>query len=446
MNSTQIMKRIYEIQTVSSKNEKVEMLQGLLQDGHARKIFVATYHPLRTYGVDLHESPITDGTSHFCEYTFELLNALESRKLSGNAANAAVTAHLMTLTKESSELFFRILRHTMYAGFDVKSINAAYHDLIPTYPYMRCSTPKQVPLHKLPWHEGVYVQEKYDGMFVNVTARPDGQVEIVTRQGQKFPRTDLFSADKFKHNVRYSGELLVMCEEDGKPLPREVGNGILNSLLKGGELSFTDHLKLVVWDGVEGVQDARPYCMRYEDLKGIEYTGFESSVEIAPTGAVYKLDDALAIYNDVVASGKEGVVLKTRMGIWKDGTSKEQVKLKMEFDCDLEIIGFRPGKAGTKLGGRIATLTMASYDGKVVVEVPIKGEKMRNAVEANREEWTHQIMTVKSNGITQMNDEGVRSLVHPRFVEAEYRSDKETADTLDDVLNALSAANGVTND
>ena len=58
-------------------------------------------------------------------------------------------------------------------------------------------------------------------------------------------------------------------------------------------------------------------------------------IEVIETQIVYSMDKAQAFYRNMIASGKEGAVLKNPTAVWRDGTSKEQVKLKLVCDCDL---------------------------------------------------------------------------------------------------------------
>ena len=120
--------------------------------------------------------------------------------------------------------------------------------------------------------------------------------------------------------------------------------------------------------------------------------------------------------------------------IWKDGTSKYQIKLKVEFDVDLVVYAIGQGKPDTKLDGRPATLQTKSSCGQLYVNVTIKNEKMRDIVEGDPDDWIEKIITVRSNDImTPTERKGTYSLFLPRMVEAVYRLDKFDADDLDEI-------------
>ncbi|MDW5334816.1 DNA ligase, partial [Acinetobacter baumannii] len=70
---------------------------------------------------------------------------------------------------KSGELLIRILRKDLRAGFSDATINKVVPDLIPVFPYQRCSLPSEVKLKAWPWKDGIYLQEKADGMFANGT-------------------------------------------------------------------------------------------------------------------------------------------------------------------------------------------------------------------------------------------------------------------------------------
>ena len=53
---------------------------------------------------------------------------------------------MTALSKESAELFWRIITKDLRAGFEASTTNKAIKGLIPTFPYMRCSLPNDMKL------------------------------------------------------------------------------------------------------------------------------------------------------------------------------------------------------------------------------------------------------------------------------------------------------------
>jgi len=77
---------------------------------------------------------------------------------------------------------------------------------------------------------------------------------------------------------------------------------------------------------------------------------------------------------------------------------------------------------------------METRDGLLSVNVAVKNEKLRDAIDANRADFTDRIWTVRFNEITEPSDSNpLHSLFLPRMVEDWYRSDKSDADSLPEV-------------
>ncbi|RRR12931.1 DNA ligase, partial [Enterobacter hormaechei] len=105
------------------------------------------------------------------------------------------------------------------------------------------------------------------------------------------------------------------------------------------------------------------------------------------THVVHSLSETYDHFFNVLMQGKEGLVIKHPEGHWRDGTSKHQVKLKLDADCELEVVSINPGKVGSKNQGRAGALHCKSACGQVIVDVAIKNEKMRDEVDANPSDW-----------------------------------------------------------
>lgn len=448
MNSTDILKAIDAIASTPSKNEKEALVKTHVADADFCRVLEYAYNPFKTYG--LRQMPETLGdncNNDFDEGTFELLDDLIARRLTGNAAIEAVRGELTALNKASADLLVRIIRKDLRAGFSESTINKAKKGLIPEFPYMRCSLPKDAKLDE--W-ELYITQEKADGMFANVDYEENGLVSIRSRQGTEFPM-DKFPqivADVQKHlepGNQHHGEFLVM--RDGKILPREIGNGIMNSVVNGGDFELGDTPIYMVWDQIplEYIKSKGKYEVGYRKrLHGLVEqlrTTSNSTVMLIPTKVVRSKAEAYAFAGELMKRGKEGAIVKHPDAIWKDGTSKEQVKIKLEFEVDLEIEGIVPGNVGTKNEGRAGSFACRSSDGLLKVDVTVKNEALRDRVDANPNEFIGKIIPVTANDIMKPSESNeLHSLFLPRMTEADYRKDKTVADSLNRILAIKEAA------
>lgn len=381
---------------------------------------------------------------------------LAKREVTGDAARDELAKVLGMLGEDDAEVLRRVVRRDLRCGVSESTANKVWKGLVPEYPYMRCCLPKHTKMDKFDWKGGVFSQLKADGMFANVNLYTDGGVELFSRSGSVFPM-DQFKglaeeiANTFVLGSQTHGEVLVM--RDGEILPREIGNGLLNSVLKGGEFADNEQPILLVWDQIP-LEEVYPgnkyntgYAKRYDRLyKQLHDDNEPRLIQMIPTKIVHSLEEAHEHYAEMLAEGYEGTIIKDRGAIWEDTTSKSQVKYKLEIDVDLEIVGFTEGNG--KNAGTFGAITCKTSDGELVVNVSgfkdkkQKGILTRQEISDMRDQLIGTIMTVKSNNLMKPTKSNPKySLFLPRF--AEFRADKTEADSLQRVIeqfeNAVSA-------
>ena len=436
-----IVSTIQALVATSSRTDKIAILKK--SDKLFQRFLVAAYDPVVSYGViqmpDVHGDQETlETVSGFV--LDELLPNLASRKLSGKAAQMAIEQVLLKLKAEDADALRNVIRKDLRCGINTGTINAAIKGLIFEPPYMRCSLKDKSNMKKWKWEDGIISQTKADGMFINAIVGPDG-VQWMTRNGQMFPEGSLGKVLNsealrvLKPNHVYMGELLVI---DGLTvLPREVGNGALNSVLKGGSFEPDQQPILKVWD-VVSVDEWRAGSSNYVynlRLVGCKLIPESQVISVIETRVVYDMQDAMAHYRELVANGEEGTILKHPDLLWKDGTSKDAVKLKVEADVDLLVVGYEQGKG--KFADMVGSLTCETADGGIRVNVSGFTDGMRKHITENVDQWIgNKVITVRANDI--MEADPVSSLFLPRFVEV--REDKDTPDTTAKVFEIFAAA------
>lgn len=459
MTSQDVFDLIERVAATSSKNEKESLVKEGCQSELFRRVMEATYNQLIAYNVGADTlAKITDdglfAVRGFDDQTWKILADLASGALSGNAAFEVIRGELAVLDKKSAQLFRRVLLKDMRAGFSESTVNKAHPGLVPEFPYMRCSLPDKSDMPKWDWTRGVFSQEKADGMFANVNHLPNGVVNIHTRQGSPFPAgvlAELESAVRatLLPSTQTHGELLVFVNNE--LAPREIGNGILNSLLAGGSLEPGQTVVLQAWDQIplEEVRSKNKFKIGYavrlralmEQLNSPKRLLAPNRITLAPTKIVRSKAEAIEHYREFLRKGKEGTILKHADAIWKDGTSKEQVKLKLEVDVDLVIKAIVPGRTGTKNEGRPGSLTCETSCGQLRVDVTVKNEALRNHIEDNPDDYIGRITAVRANMVMAPSESNeLHSLFLPRMVEAGYRTDKTVADSLEEVRAQFDAA------
>ncbi len=378
-----------------------------------------------------------------------LLHKLATRKLTGNDAREAVDCELRELVPEHRNVLRKVILKDLGCGVGATLVNKAFPGTLPVFPYMRCSLPDKSNFHKWGpevWAAGVYSDLKADGMFANLSTSEDGVVTILSRQGSKFPDGSLprlQASHAPLKGYRLDGELLVT--EQGAVLERQIGNGILNSLLSGGDLDPKYNVVYMAWDVVplsvakpKGKSET-PLRVRRELLNVMVRN--LPAIDVIEYEVVHSKEAAYAHYKRVLARGLEGTVAKSPEALWMDGDSKDQVKLKLEVPVELQVVGTVDGKATGKNAEMFGSLRCASADNLLEVDVSGFTDKVRSDLWARHQvgQLLGTVITVKANGLMEPSPSNDKhSLFLPRFVEE--RKDKDVADTLEGIREQFAAA------
>lgn len=443
-----ILNIINQVASTSSRKEKEAILTAHKDNELLKAVFKATYDTtisyyikkIPNYGIGNDTGSISLGSA------LMELNVLSGRILTGNDAVSHLENMLRKCILEDSEIVERIIQRDLKCGATASTANKIWKGLIPEFPYMRCSLPKDAKFNKWGWKKGVYSQLKADSMFCNVDIVSDTIVSLSSRNGTDIPLeqfstmiTELLS--KFPSNKRLSGELQVA--RNGKILPREIANGILNSVAKGGSFEEDDEPVYVAWD-ILPLDQAIPsgrikiaYSERFNELKSILEKSEQKLVQLIPTRIVYSLEEAYEHYFELIALDLEGTVIKDPDGDWFDGTSKEQIKLKVRFQVELEIVDFNPGEG--KNAATWGSMLCKSSDDLLRVNVNGRSDEMRLDFHNRRDSLIGQIITVESGVILPIGSrkDGRRSLFLPTFIE--LRDDKTEADSLPRIIEQFEA-------
>lgn len=425
------------IDVLSSDNSRLFKEQKIFEFGKLEPKFIQllkrTYSPSYVYGIKKFDKPETFGNLTLankwesCDF---LLTKLSKRMVTGNQAKQEVELFASCLTEKEFVVFQNLLKGDLRCGINVSSINKAFPGTIPEYPYMRCSLPSGSNMKKWNWEEGIYSQQKADGMFANILY-DKGRVTITSRNGTEFHLAEFkdFVDDftKIAPEGVYNGELLVI--ESNSILPREIGNGVLNSVLKGGSFKDNQIPFYFVWDCVV---NNIPYKDRFNSLRTLN----GRFVDIIPTKIVYSQIEAYEHYKYMVECGFEGTVLKNPNALWKDGTSKDQVKFKVEAEVDLVCKGFNPGNG--KNESLFGSMICESSCGRVQVNVSGFKDDLRKTIWESRDEWIGRIVTVRANSLMTSEPGKPNRLFLPRFVEE--RLDKTEADDYDKIVSIFDSA------
>jgi ATP-dependent DNA ligase len=365
------------------------------------------------------ENKITLGTA-----LNEIEAKLATRELRGIRAQNRVAWLLGNMHPDDQDVLRRVLGRNLKCGVSESTVEKIWSDLKLSYPCMLVSPIDSKT--KLSWP--MIAQTKMDGMRFNALVE-NGNVTYRSRSGKEL---DLFGAlDKdvlaltASENYVLDGELL-MVGPDGHPLDRKTGNGLLTKFQKGtGTAKIAEQIRAVVWDIIPLECFRKGICtIGYQERWRMLMTEKPGRIQVAPISIVNSMEEAQALYQQKLAEGEEGLVLKDPKGHWEDKRVKHQVKMKDELEADLLCVGYLAGTG--KYEGKIGSLLVETADGKVKSAVGTGLSDEHRSM--NPTEFVGKIVTVKYNAMITDKKTGVHSLFLPVFVEV--REDKHVPDSL----------------
>jgi len=420
-----------EKEAILKKNEKNAVLQ--------RVIFLALDPYTQFYQRKIPQyTSAKKNQADSLDSVLDSLNMLSSRQATGNAAIDYLAWLLSSLTEDDAKVLECVIQKDLDCGVQESTANKIWKDLIPSFPCMLASAFDQKLIDKVQFP--ALVQLKMDGMRFNaIVDAKTKTVEYRSRNGKEVQIDNWLMDEAFlamaknigMANVVFDGELLVV-DEAGKPLDRKTGNGILNKAVKGTiSEAESKQVRATIWDVIPLQYFRQGKCdVDYETRLATVVTSIDNLggnlkhlVSVVETTIADSLHKAQKLFETYHAAGQEGIILKTRDGIWEDKRAKHQIKFKGELECDLLCVGWEEGTGKNK--GKLGALVLTSSDGKINVSVGTGlTDQMRSTLTSKMVEG--KIVTVKYNARIN-NKKGEDSLFLPVFLE--IREDKTTADS-----------------
>lgn len=360
------------------------------------------------------------------------LQDLISRKVTGHAALIFIKNLMKSLeTDDEREMLRTVISKKMRIGASDKTINKIIPNLIYSHPYCRCSSMSKIDNATFP----AYSQEKLDGMYCDIVIE-DGQVKYFSRQGNELH----FYFKKLEDDLKQYDNKVICCEitiedADGNVLPREESNGLINSLDHEG---LDETLKFTAWDMLEledfrAGKSERDYGSTFEQLSDAISFIDNDMLRLVDCRIVNSIEEANAHFVKIIKNGGEGTILKNETYKWFDGTSTEQFKMKVVFDCDLRVVSISEGDG--KYKGMVGAIQLETVDKKLFVSVGTGlNDKLRKQFfDTENHNIVDKVVKVQANAILEKGK--TASLFLPVFIEV--RTDKDVADTLEQVKESF---------
>lgn len=423
---------LVKIQAEPKSTKKLQILRANADNALLKLILQYTYDNVKyTYGIretclfnfdkDLDNYPVYNDL-------FWLLDDLNTRRLTGDEARGCCVNYYNLNNGTSRAAFLlRILSRDQKIGMSIKSFLKVWPDFVQKTKYCRCSVLSEKTIKRIKFP--CYVQLKCDGTYREAHVK-NGEVTFKTRSGEPYENPVMSNIMKDFPNGYYMGEFTI-GKADEPDEDRASGNGLINSNNPPYErIYFTlwDYLSDHEYQGVT----SQPYWMRFKNLQDILNSVVDERINVVQNYDADTLEDALQITSTLMSHGLEGSVIKDKHMRFKDGTSPEQLKVKLKVDADLRLVGFEKGTKGTKYENKNKVLIFESDDGKINGRTSGLTDKEVDDVTNNPDKYLGVVIAVQFNDLVKAQDHEYFALSHPRFVE--FRFDKKETDTLERVL------------
>lgn len=424
----------------SSRNAKIAILENNKDNNTLKQVIFLALDPFTQFYIrKIPTYKTTDRETETLEWALTRLSKLSNREVTGNAGIEHLKMVLESVSVNDAKVVERIIQKDLKCGVSESTANKVWVNLIHEYPCMLASAFDQKLVDKVKFP--AYVQLKLDGMRFNAIVR-NGAVEFRSRNGKEIQIADPSFALPFIHmagfygcNMVFDGELLVV-DATGNHLDRKTGNGILNKAVKGTQSAKEGSMiRATLWDAIpfekfeQGVHK-EIYKDRFAKLSNCisdlrrNCAPFEHLVNLVPSTEVNSIDEAKELFEQYLAAGQEGIILKTKDMIWENKRSKHQIKFKGELECDLKVVGWVEGTG--KNAGRMGALVLESADGRVQTNVGTGfSDADRDSITPDNS--VGRIVAIKYNARITDKRSDIDSLFLPVFIE--FRDDKDVADS-----------------
>jgi hypothetical protein len=470
-----MIKQIFdEIASEPGSNKKMEILRKYKDNSLLERVlYLAKSKRIKFYIKQIPEYVTDSNHTWSLEEALKKLEVLYNREKTGHDAVAHLKDILSSVSKDDAYVIERIIEKDLKIGMGTSNINKVISSLIEKTPYMGAQSYDPKLIRKLLDKGPAKSQLKADGRYQNAIIR-DGDVYLETRAGEE----SVFTGAQFLKELSGLGDEIVLNGEltiIGVP-QRRTANGILSSLddilskkeerteketekkLKAffeehtadfGVESITlqevlDRIVFTCWDVITvdeyyAKESSTPYDKRFESLEKMLQAKV-TRVELIESVDVTTFEQAMQHFQEVLKKGLEGTIVKDAKGKWKNGKPSYQIKLKLEMNVDLKIVGFQYGEKGTKNEHVISTLLLESSCGKLKTNPSGMNEKMMADVTKRQKELLGTIVEIRCCGLSQ-NSKGEWSTLHPSV--EELRTDKTTCDSLESVQKIEAMAKGL---
>ena len=358
-----IEKMVTELRGTTKRNQKIEILKlAFATDPELKKVIARCYNPFeKYYVVKVKATKVgTELIGDNYSLLHKVLDQISTRQVTGNMAKELVVRYMNRLSFDSQKVFLNILTKDLKCGIGPESINAACPGLIEQFSIQlanKWSADKTYPV------DYFWGSRKYDGIRCIYQEKRPGV--IYTREGNELIGFEHIEADietlidRMKEDPVFANVAPEELFVDGELFSDSIGfNEIQGIVLSKTNVDIRKkrqvHLKLFAIGPVNDTYD----MVRFFEIRDI----FRGLVSIDPIEYLKVNNDPQEIMDYTrrfVDEGFEGLMLRHPHipYEWRRSNALLKSKLINETVASLTIIGYKPGKEGTKYENTLGAFT-----------------------------------------------------------------------------------------
>lgn len=362
-------------QSASGAGKKAAIQAALmLADHNTRGLIWHALNPYVTYGVRRWEKPTSHQAAGATPISvfLDLLQALSSRELTGNDAQAAVTKTLALYTEEEAEFLELVIEKDLKSGFSAETFNKVFagkDDItgwvlgpIPSFEVMladKCESPEEFE-QKVTFP--CLAEHKLDGQRTIAIVTKTG-VDYRARSGKPSDHLNgLFDEDLFKVRDALGYDFVMDGEAFASDFTETInakkdGNDVAKANLR---LRAFFLMPLTDW-----LAQKTAITMRHNRFFLAEVLRTVEAVKVLPVEGreVKDYADMVAYCNEVIdVHRQEGLILKQWDATYQWDRTIDWCKVKRFYDVDARVVGFYMGRKKSRLEKTVGGITVEGRD------------------------------------------------------------------------------------
>jgi len=332
-------------------------------DGPGRGLMRYAMDPYKVFGVKKFDRPTAyaaQDPAELCTF-FALLDDLDARKLTGDAARNAVTKTLSLFTQESASFLERVLDKDPRGGFSADTFNKIWkEEKIPTFEVMLADKCEDEEDFEANVHFPCLADVKYDGQRTIAIVKQGFPVEYRARSGKESEHL----------NGLFDEELIVLRDivgydfiMDGEAFASDFTETI--NAKKAGNDAAKKNMKLrafFMMPLTEWIAQSTAITME-QNRKNLEVLLKDFvKVTLSDSEVVHSYKEMMARCDHVIDNlGEEGLILKEMNAVYCWDRSLAWCKVKRFYPADAKILGFYYGRPKSRLENTIGGAIVAGW-------------------------------------------------------------------------------------